>query len=210
VNRRSAFKVRAYRDTDLEAVYAICLATGDNGHDASNIYRDPRALGNVYVGPYVTLEPGMAFVLEDGAGVCGYVLGALDSFRFRQQYLTKWLPSLVDVVPDPVGDLVHLTPDQRLYRLLHHPPDVGSPELLGTYPSHLHIDILARTQGKGWGRKMMATLLNQLKQAGSPGVHLIVGASNVRAQGFYSRLGFQELPADESGVSSAVVMGRRL
>jgi hypothetical protein len=48
------------------------------------------------------------------------------------------------------------------------------------YPSHLHIDIVARAQGcsepyllgRGLGRSLIETLLASLKAAGSRGVHL--------------------------------------
>ena len=40
---------------------------------------DPDALGRIYVGPYLKYEPDLALVLEDGEGVCGYCLGAMDS-----------------------------------------------------------------------------------------------------------------------------------
>jgi len=50
--------LRRYERRDEAAVYEVCLRTGDNGNDATQLYDDPRALGHIYVGPYLKLEPG--------------------------------------------------------------------------------------------------------------------------------------------------------
>lgn len=200
---RDAFRIRPYRESDRDAAYEVCLKTGDNGDDATHLYEDPRALGNIYVGPYLELEPELAFVLEDAIGVCGYVLGALDTKSFDEAFATKWLPPLQAVTPDPEGDPAVWNADQRIYHQIHH-PRFEYPPALEPYPSHLHIDLLPRAQGKGWGRKMLETLLDALRNSGSRGVHLGVGTANTRAQGFYRRLGFQDLfkkGTDDQGVT---------
>src|SRR5690606_16031906 len=99
-----AFRIRPYEESDRDAAYDVCLKTGDNGDDATRLYEDPRALGSIYVGPYLELEPELAFVLEDASGVCGYVLGALDTKSFDEAFATRWLPPLRAVTPDPQGD----------------------------------------------------------------------------------------------------------
>ncbi len=73
------------------------------------------------------------------------------------------------------------------------------------YPSHLHIDLLPPAQGRGHGRAMIEAVLDSLAAAGSPGVHLGVGATNVRAIGFYEHLGFERLRT----LPDALLMGRR-
>ncbi len=45
-----------------------------------------------FVGPYTTLSSDLSFVLEDTEGVCGYVLGALDSEKFYERVRKEWLP----------------------------------------------------------------------------------------------------------------------
>ena len=47
-----------------------------------------------FVGPYCMLSPDLSFVLEDSEGVCGYVVGVLDSQKFYEQLIREWLPSL--------------------------------------------------------------------------------------------------------------------
>jgi hypothetical protein len=89
-----SFRIRLYEPRDFDAVYEVCLKTGDAGQDATEFHQDPKALGHLYVGPYVTLEPSLAFVLEDDLGVCGYVLGALDTKPFQERLVKEWLPPL--------------------------------------------------------------------------------------------------------------------
>lgn len=203
--------IRAYRGQDLAALYRICLLTGDAGLDASGLYSDPDLLGHLYVGAYATLEPEHAVVLEDGDGVCGYCVGALDTASFHARVREAWLPALQARYPDPAGDPEAWSPDERLMRLLHDPDAVFplglAPELRG-YPSHLHIDVLPRAQGRGLGRRLLEALLARLRSDGSPGVHLGVDARNRHAAGFYTHLGFTRLALMQGG--HAIRMGKRL
>lgn len=72
------------------------------------------------------------------------------------------------------------------------------------YPSHLHIDLLPRAQGKGNGRALMTTLLTLLRSRGSTGVHLEMAPTNVGARTFYEKLGFAAVdPLREGGAEGA-------
>ena len=64
--------IRPARPGDEPALYAVCLRTGADGDDATDRHRDPRLLGEVYVGPYLVLEPALAFVVADDAGAVGF------------------------------------------------------------------------------------------------------------------------------------------
>ena len=191
-------------------MYDVCLRTGDHGRDAASIYRDdPDALGRIFVGPYLALEPELSFVLEDAAGVCGYVLGALDSRAFYRRYDVEWRPQLCAAFGRPDGDPERWTAVERVYDA-YHQPDYFCPEPYAMHPSHAHIDLLPRAQGRGFGRRMMDQLTTTLRRRGSPGVHLGVSALNTRAHGFYQRLGFAELTRTGSGEGTCVYMGMRL
>lgn len=194
------FKIRLYESKDFDAVYEICLKTGDAGQDATHLYKDSKALGHLYVGPYITLEPSLAFVLEDNLGVCGYVLGALDTKTFGERFIKEWLPPLQKLYPAPQGDSQNWTLDEGIYHEIHHPKS-DSYKALEPYPSHLHIDLLPRAQGQGNGKRMMQMLLEALKVRGSRAVHLGMYASNTRALHFYQKMGFHviedgEVPRD--------------
>jgi ribosomal protein S18 acetylase RimI-like enzyme len=185
--------VRPYRPEDLDALYRVCLETGDAGGDATALHDDPDLLGHVYVGAYARFEPDLAFVLEDDRGVGGYVLGARDTAAFDARLEDEWWRPLRRRYPLPATGTEH---DAFLVHLIHAPHRRRGP-LLDTHPSHLHIDLVERCQGAGHGRRLMDALLDALRAAGSPGVHLGVSTRNERAIGFYRHLGFEELAADD-------------
>ncbi len=184
-------EIRPYRAGDLDAIYRICLATGSSGADATHLYRDPKAIGHIYAGPYGVLEPESAFVLEDEDGVGGYILGALDTHPFEKRLETDWWPKLRAAYQDPGATSRGLTPDERMAWLMHHPSRTPR-RITEPYPSHLHIDLLPRFQGGGWGRRMIDTWLGAMKARGSRGAHLGVGFANERAVRFYRKYGFIE------------------
>src|SRR5262249_24287047 len=98
------FTIRPYHPSDLTALYHICLLTGDNGQDASGLYRDPDLLGRYYVAPYAVLEPELCFVLTRGGTPCGYILGTRDSAAFREHCEREWFPILRERYPLPEAD----------------------------------------------------------------------------------------------------------
>jgi ribosomal protein S18 acetylase RimI-like enzyme len=185
--------VRAYRPSDLDALYEICLRTGLAGGDASDVIVDPRLLGELYVAPYAVLEPERAFVVDDGSDTPGgYIVGALDSRAFEAACERSWWPALRQRHPDgqDTGRF-----DDLLVALIHRPL-AAAEDLVARYPSHLHIDLLPQFQGRGLGRRLMERLCEALVAGGSTGVHLGVSVANERATAFYRHLGFEELADD--------------
>lgn len=201
--------IRTATAGDRQAAFHVCLKTGDYGDDGTPYYtEDPDALGRVFVGPYLELEPRFSLILEDSEGVCGYALGALDSRAFYGRYEREWRPALGARFAEPQGNPGAWTRLQQVYHTYHH-PDYFCPEPYDFYPSHLHIDLLSRAQGCGYGRRMIEMLMDAFRTHGSPGAHLGVSALNARARGFYERLGFRELTRTGSGDDECIYMGRR-
>ncbi len=152
---------------DLPAAYHVCLKTGDHGGDGEPFYRDdPDALGRIYVGPYLAYEPELSLALADDQGICGYALGAFDSHSFYARYEADWRPDLCARFPEPQGDPAGWTRVEHVYHAYHH-PDYFCPEPYDAYPSHLHIDLLPRAQGRGYGRRMLQQVMDRLRQRGS-------------------------------------------
>ena len=193
---RTRAHIRPYRPGDLDALYRICLLTGDDGQDATSLFHDPRLLGHFFAAPYGLFESSLAFVAEDTAGLGGYIVGALDTQAFEEILETKWWPPLRTRYPDPPPRLrsEEWTPDQQVARMIHHPWRIPG-ELAARYPSHLHINLLPRLQASGHGSQLTKTLVAALRDQGSRGVHLHVPRGNRRAAGFYRHIGFTELPA---------------
>jgi ribosomal protein S18 acetylase RimI-like enzyme len=199
--------IRPARSEDESAAYHVCLKTGDHGQDGEPYYReDPDALGRIYVGPYLAFEPNHALILEDGDGVCGYALGAVDSRAFYALYESEWRQTLCARFPAPTGDPSLWTRVQHAHWCYHH-PDYFCPEPYAAYPSHVHIDLLPRAQGRGYGRRLLEGLLTALRERGSPGAHLGVSTRNPRAFGFYQRLGFHELVRVGADSDGCIYMG---
>jgi ribosomal protein S18 acetylase RimI-like enzyme len=191
--------IRAYRSSDLEAVYDICVRTGDAGQDARGKYSSDRLLGDIWAAPYVILEPEHAHVLDDGTGrAVGYIIGTADTAKFVERYRAEWLPATADRLAD--GD----PRDEIMLDLHRHPERMLRPEL-ADYPAHLHIDLMPEWQGRGQGRGLMAAFLDGLRAAGVPRVHLGMAPSNTGAYTFYRRLGFRDLPVEDDG---ALYLGR--
>jgi len=178
---------------DEAAVYDVCLKTGDSGKDGTHLYDDPNVLGHVFAGPYIHMQPDAAFVLEDSKGVCGYVLGAVDSDSFYTKLAGEWFPRIRQMYSAPAGGSETWTPTEEIVNILFNP---DKPKLFSEYPSHLHIDLVERAQGSGQGRQMMETVLDCLRRKGSPGVHLGMSDKNDHAYGFYVHYGFHELERD--------------
>jgi ribosomal protein S18 acetylase RimI-like enzyme len=189
------YSIRRFRPGDAAKVYEVCLRTGNAGADATGDYDDPELLGHVFAGPYLALAPEFAFMLVDGDGaVVGYALGTPDTAAFFRDCERAWWPALRKRYPERP----RRTSDAALVHAIHRPSSTPA-EVLADYPAHLHIDLLPQAQGAGHGRALMEQLLGALADAGAPGVHMGVAAANVRAVGFYERLGFTTLSSREDG-----------
>lgn len=195
--------IRTAEDHDLDALYDVCLRTGDSGRDGSHLYDEPRLLGEIYVGPYVMLPSGFGYAVVEDGRPAGYLLGTLDTRRFEAECEDSWWPQLRDRYTDPGPDPT--TPDDELISEIYRPRPT-SDAIVERFPAHFHIDLLPSLQGRGVGPVMMERLFSTLEAGASPGVHMDVAFGNERAIGFYEHLGFSIVePHDDF-----VIMGKRL
>ncbi|RDD90331.1 N-acetyltransferase [Streptomyces parvulus] len=198
--------VRPYRPGDAAALDDICVRTAHNGLDSRPVYADPSVLPAIFAAPYVHLDPGLAFVLDDGEGrAVGYILGTADTARFAEEFRATWLPRVADRYPAPQGPPE--TPDAVMAGLLHDPERMIVPELAG-YPAHLHIDLLPAWQGRGHGRALMREFWRALRERGVPAVHLVMATANKPARAFYDRMGFHEVAVAGMDPADVVCLGR--
>ena len=194
-------QIRPFNEGDLDACYAISLATGHAGADASHLYRDPKMMGHIYIAPYVLLEPGLAWIVEDHDGVAGFVAGVVDTAAWEERLERDWWPALRRHYADPV----HIPPDeqtadQRRASMIHHP--VPTPvEIATRYPAHLHMNLLPRLQRRGAGSLLLGTWLSAARARGALSFHVGVNRMNRGALRFWSAQGFSAL-ALKPGIES--------
>jgi ribosomal protein S18 acetylase RimI-like enzyme len=186
--------VRPYQPGDHDAVYEVCVRTGDVGRDARGKYSSDDLLPDIYAGPYLYLEPDLAFVLDDGGRAVGYVIGTAATGAFVRRYREEWLPALAGRYQEPAGRLGSAE-DEGLARLYR--PERMLVAGLAGYPAHLHIDLLPAYQRSGCGRRLIETFVAAAARAGATGVHVAVGPTNTGAQAFYQRVGFAPVPVGD-------------
>ncbi|MET9551758.1 GNAT family N-acetyltransferase [Streptomyces sp. NPDC006645] len=201
--------IRSYRPGDRAAVFEICVRTADAGGDSRHLYSDSELVPSVFAAPYLELEPELAFVLDEGEGrAVGYVLGAEDTPRFVTAFRRDWLPVVGERYPAPGEGVEPRTPSDVMAALLHDPERMVLPELAG-HPAHLHIDLLPRWQGQGYGRALIGALLGALRERGVDGVHLSMLSANTGARAFYDRVGFHEIAVPGAEADGVTYLGRR-
>lgn len=205
-----ALQIRPFKAADLEACYAISLATGHAGGDASPLYRDPRMMGHIYIAPYALLAPALTFVIEDARGVAGFVAGAVDTIAWEHRLENDWWPLLRRQYADPVGiPPDEQTADQRRAAMIHHPPATPV-EIVERYPAHLHMNLLPRLQRRGVGSRLLGTWLATARTRGARSLHVGVNRRNAGALRFWAAKGFATLTFDRATESRTCWMGRDL
>lgn len=200
--------IRPLRPGDIDALYAIGLATAWAGGDASSLYRDPKLIGHIYSAPYANLQPELCLVAEDEAGVAGYVVGAADTPAWESRLEREWWPLLRRQYPAP--DEAHRAEwshDQQRVFMIHHPAPVPA-AVVQSYPAHLHMNLLPRLQGRGTGSRLFAAWLAVAAARGVGPMHVGANRQNTRAFSFWQRVGFVELDIPEARAGRTTWMGR--
>ncbi len=201
--------IRSFEARDLDACYAISLATGLAGGDASHLYRDRRMMGHIYMAPYALLEPGLMLVVEDQAGVAGFAAGIADTGAWEDRLERDWWPSLRRQYPDPVDvPAESRTADQRRAFMIHHPARTP-PAVLADHPAHLHMDLLPRLQRRGMGSRLLAAWLDAARGRGARAFHVGVNRANAGAALFWRTQGFEPLALDGPPEGRTLWMGRQ-
>lgn len=200
--------IRTFRSADLEALYAISLATGHEGGDASHLYKDRKLIGHIYSAPYALLEPGLALVAEDDEGVAGFAVGTPDTGKWQERLEADWWPKLRRQYADPAAwPAAEWSADQRRANTIHRPQH--SPrQVVELYPAHLHLNLLQRTQGRGAGTMLFSEWMARASRQGVRATHVGVNSANARAVRFWSKQGFDRLELEDGGQGRTIWMGR--
>ena len=192
-------KTRHYAPDDLESLREICLRTGDNGGDASATCTHRDLLGDYFAVPYVIRDSSMGLILADETGPCGYILGTENTRSFNAWFNDIWLPEIRAKYQDLMAS--PKTSDGWLLARLDE--KLPTPDWIDDYPAHLHIDLLPRAQGGGWGRSLFESWTQMAFTRGATGVHLGVSKANTNAVAFYKKVGMSKI----KDAGSAWIMG---
>lgn len=200
--------IRPFRADDLDDLYAISLATGLAGNDASHLYADRRLMGHIYSAPYVVLEPELTFVVEDQDGVAGFAVGTADTIGWEDKLETLWWPALRKQYALPSeDDAPRWSHDQRRIVMIHRPVPVPA-AVASKFPAHLHLNLLPRLRGRGIGKQLFDRWLTALDGRGPAATHVAVNRANSGALRFWEKMGFRDLPLDGLSEGRTIWMGR--
>ncbi|MDR3019826.1 MAG: hypothetical protein LBU66_02860, partial [Treponema sp.] len=144
--------------SDLPYLYEICLKTGENGKDATELFHDEFLIGQYYAAPYLVFPSGICIVAELNFRPQGYVIAAPDSIAFDKWMEEQWLPPLRNRYAQlaPLVQGSEFTPSEYIRskkeaEILKKIFEKGVPAELQPwftdYPAHLHIDLLPTLQG---------------------------------------------------------------
>lgn len=195
-------KIRQANLTDLPFINDICLKTGLNGQDASEVFSHPDIVGHYYAEPYIHFELDACFVIDDGSRPQGYIVGTSSTRNFNDWMNAKWLPAIRKKYPvntNPESDL-----EKNLINTIH--TDCSFPDFLNQYPGHLHIDLLQPVRRKGFGKKLMEEFIDKLIIKRSTGLFIIADTANTDAIAFYRKVGLVDLKKE----TGSIYMGIKL
>ncbi|KKC34651.1 GNAT family N-acetyltransferase [Devosia psychrophila] len=183
--------LRPYRESDLEALYEICLVTGDSGQDASPLHNDRKVIGELYSAPYGVLEPEHVFVAEDDEGVAGYVVGTHDTAEFEARLEREWWPRLRRHYAGVARE--GLTATDRMRVAAINEPGTNPADIVASYPAHIHMNLLPRLRGQRVGSELLRLWVEQAEAAGVSGIHLGANDKNAGGVAFWTKSGFEPL-----------------
>lgn len=200
--------LRPFRTGDEDAVVDVCRRTADAGADATGILADDDLWAQVFALPYLVRHPDLAVVVEtDDGRVAGYIVATDDTRAFEDWFRTVWWPRFAQRWPRPApGAPARERTRQDGILAYAYARRAGGEPFGDDYPAHLHIDLLPELQGRGWGRRLVETLVGTLRARGVTGLHLVADVRNAGAIAFYPRLGFTPIPSP----ADVVAFGRTL
>lgn len=193
-------EVRKFTPADRHAIEDICYQTGFMGDSAGRFWKHKPSFVEIWVSPYIDLEPNSLFVAVKDGKIAGYLTGCLDTSsgpQLEALMMATIARHKLFFRPGTAGFLFRAMLDNLRDR------QKASGELLDQrWPAHLHINLLPEARGTGLGSDLMEAWLAQLRQCAVPGCHLSTILENRRAVGFFERKGFQKYgqPAPISGM----------
>jgi GNAT superfamily N-acetyltransferase len=185
-------EVRPYDVADRDELVDVVFEAAGEGAPSSEVWGHHASLAEVYLTPYLDLEPASVFVVTVDGRPAGYLAGCVDESAFpSEQERTSAAIRKYRLLrlPGPRRFLVRAAIDTALLRLRRVPiaGELSDPR----WPSHLHIDLMPAARGTGAATRLMELWFERLRSVGSPGCYLQTSAENHRAVAFFERVGFE-------------------
>ena len=184
--------VRPYRPADRAELVRTVFEAAAQGAPGSQAWGHPPSVADVYLTPYLDLEPESAFVVTADGRPAGYLVGCVDDARFPSE--EERLRSVRRAHhlwrrPEPRRFFLRAAYDTAVCRVRRIPTAGGLSD--PRWPSHLHIDLMPVARGTGAASRLMELWLDRLREVGSPGCYLQTSAENERAIRFFESVGFR-------------------
>ncbi|WP_104133778.1 hypothetical protein [Cryobacterium sp. Y62] len=78
--------IRRYQPTDRGDVDRVCVMTSTSGRDATGLHADDNVIPDIFAGSYRAIEPELAFVVDTGEWMAGYVIATGNTRLFARHY----------------------------------------------------------------------------------------------------------------------------
>ncbi len=185
-------EVRPYDVADRAELVDVVFEAAGEGAPSSEVWGHHASLAEVYLTPYLDLEPDSVFVVTVDGRPAGYLAGCVDESRFpSQQERTAAAIKKYRLyrMAGPRRFFVRAALDGALLKLRRIPTAEGLSD--PRWPSHLHIDLMPAARGNGAAAQLMELWFERLRSVGSPGCYLQTSAENERAVAFFERVGFE-------------------
>ena len=179
--------VRRYEPRDRAALREICCDTADGGEPVERFFPDREVFADMLTRYYTDFTPTATWVAEHTGRVVGYLTGCYDTRRFLRTMALRIVPAAL------LKALLHGSLWHRFVRQNLHAPTSQRGPLLADYPAHFHLNLRTGDRGRGTGRQLLETFLEQARHAGVPGVHAGVTETNLAGRRFFERAGFVAL-----------------
>jgi ribosomal protein S18 acetylase RimI-like enzyme len=187
----AAVEVRPFTESDRHALRALFGRAGE-GAPPATLWGHEESEADIYLTPYMDLEPESLFVAVVDGRPAGYLAGCVDdgAFPTEGERIDRAIREhRLLLRPGAVRFFARAALDTARAALRRQP---GAGELQDPrWPSHLHINLVREARGAGAGAALMTAWFDRLRDAGSPGCYLQTLVENTRAVGFFEHMGFE-------------------
>jgi GNAT superfamily N-acetyltransferase len=183
--------IRAFTDRDRPGLRRLFARAGE-GAPTESLWGHEDSEADVYLTPYMDLEPDSLFIAWVGEEMVGYLTGCLDGTAMPSESArmdAAIRKHRLVLRRRPAAFFARSLLDMAICTLRRQPTagELDDPR----WPSHLHMNVLPEARGSGVGAALMHRWLDRVREHGSPGCYLQTLVENTGAVRFFARMGFE-------------------